>query len=193
MLTTKTYRSKANAKLMQDLLIGRNIIDEKKASLEKTQELVAQAVDEARNTASNVMSQLSSSARDEGILFIDYQGIILHANRAAHKVLGSEDKLIGKPIETLLAPPKHKRAHEHDMIKCSKKLYDQLQYKLTLAQVAEACKQFSFTIASATEIILNASINVPYHEGSLMMRLSLIDPMPSTLEDVTYLCKLTKP
>jgi hypothetical protein len=187
----KTYRSKANAKLIQALTAGRDVVDAKKADLNKTQALVDQAVSEARTTASALMGQLSATARDEGILFIDYQGIILHANQVAHKVLESgTDKLIGKSIEALLTPKA--RRVRHRIAECSKVLHDKLACKLDLPQIAEVCKQFSFTIASSTEIVLNEPIILPYHNGHLQVRLSLLDTSPSTIEDVTYLCRLAK-
>lgn len=188
----KTYRSKANAKLIEALSAGRSTVDAKKEALAKTQALVVAAVEDARSTAHAVQAQLAQG-RNEGILFIDYQGNILHANQVAHKVLNCEaDQLIGKSIEALLTPKA--RRVRHRITECSKALFEQLKEKLSLPQIAEACKGFSFCIKSVTDVtvVLNEPVVVPFATGALTLRLSLMDTTPTALEDVTYLCKLSE-
>jgi transcriptional regulator with PAS, ATPase and Fis domain len=187
-------KSKSAAQIVQEALsVGKSTVDAKIEQLARTQALVSQAVEDACKTTIALQAQLARG-RDEGILFIDYQGIILHANQAAHKVLNCEaDQLIGKSIEALLTP-KARRVRQH-ILDCSKALFSKLQAKLDLAQVAAACMGFSFCLKSVADdvtVTLNAPITVPLAEGAITMRLSLLDVAPATLEDVTYLCKLSQ-
>lgn len=180
--------SKAKETVEKALSASREHVAAKKAAFNSTQAMIRTAVADTKAMTSSVMDLLSRT-RDEGILFIDYRGTVLHANQVAYKVLKCEDdRLIGKSIEALLTAKTRVR---RNVQKCSEALFAKMQdAPLDLSTLAETCRTFSFTKISSIEVVLNEPIQVPYGDSTLQVRLSLLESAPAAVEDMTYLCKI---
>jgi transcriptional regulator with PAS, ATPase and Fis domain len=179
-------------KLIAVFSAGRELVDEKKAGLAKTQELVSKAAVETCATTTAITDQLSNTNRDEGILFLDFQGTVLHANQIAHKVLGCEaNSLVGQTVNHLLSE-EASLCSSCTVQKCSLGLYGAITGKAyALPQTVELSKYFGFCIDSLM-VYVNVPCEIPFKGSTLTVKVTLLDAMPATLDDVTYILKLHK-
>jgi hypothetical protein len=180
-------KSKTKEELVEMLSAGKDTVMAAKESLDYTNVLISTAVTEASSAASSIINQLSSAqVADEGILFINYRGVIIHANKAAQQILDNFN-LLGQSIEKTM------NYAEDTVLNCSNSLFEMLQARQITMELLPGISLSFNQEAVKAKPALNAHSLVKVEDKEIDIAITLLETNPEAVEDIIYLCKLIKP
>ena len=200
---------KRNSRVNSDSLLNDEIrqqmiqIAKLKNAIEKQSNDLALASKETRNVISTVSLKFqiiskralkfnSSINSTEGVAFINHCGEIIHINDVACNLLNMDINLPLQRIDYILTGKQRKISLDA----CSRLIMQSVNSHHTFIEVCDTARTALLLKTEDVAIHLDEPICFVFKSGnkvkSLRVVISLLDISPSFIDDITYVCKISK-
>lgn len=139
---------------------------------------------------------LFTTMRDEGVIFVDFRGEIIHVNHAAAELLNKPvTSLLHKRIDHILTG---QRKRKISIEECSKLIIEKANEsdECSYDKLCETARTAYLLKTSDVEMHLDEPVCIVLKSGDsinpLRVVISLLDTSPKELEDVTFLCRISQ-
>lgn len=182
------------------------IADLKKALLESNAQLL-KSTSEAKELIAEVSTKFKRSlkkldqelgvfvtSRNEGVLFVDYRGEIIHANNAAAELLNRQlPQLMHRRIDFILTGV---RQRKFSFEECSKLIISKATEDCTYDDLCDTAKTAYVLKTKDVAMKLDEPVVIVMKAGEqlhpLKVTMSLINTSPREVTDITYICKISE-
>ena len=186
----------ARLKELKEALLHSN--EELNKSTAETKEVIANVSKKLKDGLKKLDPKLGlfTTMKDEGVVFIDFRGEIIHVNHGAATLLNrSVTELLRKRIDYILTGSRSKKISIEE---CSKLIISKVKEddECTYSELCDTARTAYLLKTQNVAVHLDEPVCMVFKSGDrvqpLRIVISLLDTAPKELEDVTFLCKIAE-
>lgn len=139
---------------------------------------------------------LFTAMRDEGVIFVDFRGEIIHVNHAAAELLNRPvAEMMHQRIDYILTGQKQRKISIQE---CSKLIISKVKTEPEAAynELCDTARTAYLLKTADMAMHLDEPVCIVLNSGDtihpLRVVISLLDTAPKELEDITFLCKVSQ-